>query len=127
MTQKTALTESDFERLSSLAKAVKNGSKPERAADLADRLRDSLVFKAEALTEVFVKMNSTVTVQECDGGESYSYKLVFPAEADISRGSISVLSPLGAALLGRKEGESFAYASPGGTVRVRIERVELQD
>jgi regulator of nucleoside diphosphate kinase len=51
---------------------------------------------------------------------------VFPADADIANGKISVLTPLGAALLGRREGETFSYESPGGKVDVRVDGVEYQ-
>ncbi len=123
MTNKTALTEFDYERLSSLARAVGRGAKSAAATNLEDRLRNSLVFKEEVLTEVFVRMNSVATLSEIATGENFIYRLVFPADADISAGRISVLSPLGAALLGRREGETFGYESPGGTVQMRVEKV----
>lgn len=123
MTNKTALTEFDYTRLSSLAEAVRRGSKSAGATDLTDRLRNSLVFKEEVLTEIFVRMNSVATLSETKTGETFVYRLVFPADADIAAGRISVLSPLGAALLGRREGETFGYESPGGTVHMRVEKV----
>jgi regulator of nucleoside diphosphate kinase len=124
MTTKTPITEMDYVRLSNLAKAVGRGDKGRRVVDLAERLRNSIVFKAEVLTDTFVRMNSAVTIRENDGGEAFTYRLVFPVDADIQAGRISVLSPLGAALLGRKEGEVFTYESPGGKVEVRVEKVE---
>lgn len=123
MTNKIALTEFDYTRLSSLAKAVGRSSKSGSATDLADRLRNSLVFHEEVLGEIFVRMNSVATLSETKTGETFVYRLVFPADADIAAGRISVLSPLGAALLGRREGESFGYESPGGTVLMRVEKV----
>lgn len=123
MTNKTALTEFDYTRLSSLAEAVSRGSKSAGATNLTDRLRNSLVFKEEVLTEIFVRMNSVATLSEIKTDETFVYRLVFPADADIAAGRISVLSPLGAALLGRREGETFGYESPGGTVQMRVEKV----
>ena len=65
-----------------------------------------------------------VTLREAATGEEYAYRLVFPADADVSRGRLSVLTPLGAALLGRRSGESFVYESPGGPIEVAVVRVE---
>jgi regulator of nucleoside diphosphate kinase len=46
--------------------------------------------------------------------------LVFPREADMGQRRISLFSPLGAALLGRRRGETVRYAAPGGEIEVRI-------
>lgn len=118
---KSALTEEDFSRLASLVTAVRNGPNPRLAQPLADRLAAVPVIYMGIPTHRFVAMNSTVSVTSPSGdGEIKHYRLVFPGEADIGQGRISVLSPLGAALLGRREGESFHYASPGGSHRISV-------
>ncbi len=119
-----AFIEEDFKKLSALARAVRGGPHPERAAVLADRLDGALIFRREEASLDFVAMGSTVRVSMTESGEAYRYLLVFPVDADISRGRISVLSPLGASLLGRRAGESFSYESPGGLVQARVEAVE---
>jgi regulator of nucleoside diphosphate kinase len=88
-----------------------------------DEYMDITTNRDHERLESFVTMGSTVAIRDSKKGESFTYTLVFPAEADIRRDRISVMSPLGAALLGRKEGESFSYESPGGLMRVRLERV----
>lgn len=88
---------------------------------LANRLKNALVFKEDELPGTFVRMQSTATLKDLSTGESFVYRLVFPADADIAYGRISILSPLGVAMLGRKVGEEFRYQSPGGTVRIRVE------
>jgi len=117
------LTEADFNRLSALTRALKEGRRPERAVALEERLRDPLFLEDERPAEGYVSMQSTVTIRDSATDESFTYRLVFPAEADIASGRISVLSPLGAALLGRRCGESFSYASPGGPRQVSVDRV----
>jgi regulator of nucleoside diphosphate kinase len=72
-------------------------------------------------------MRSLVDILDLGSGQSWSYRLAFPADADVSRGRISVLSPLGASLLGRREGEIFSYDCPGGQAMVKVERVEDDD
>ena len=123
---KKSVTESDYKRLSALAAAVRGGPKPDRARLLESGLKDALLFRGEDITRNFVTMNSVVRIRDAATGDEYTYHLVFPADADISNGKISVLTPLGAALLGRREGESFSYESPGGSVEVRVEGVEYQ-
>lgn len=121
-----AVTESDYRKLSALAAAVRGGVRPERAQPLERGLREALLFKGEDITRDFVTMDSVVRIVEPSTGEKYTYKLVFPADADISSGRISVLSPLGASLLGRRSGETFHYSSPGGNVEVRVEGIDFQ-
>lgn len=117
------LTEMDFRRLSALAQAVRKGSRPERARFLEERLRDLVAYGEENELIDHVTTGSRVWLHDLDSGASFDYRLVLPAEADISLGRISVLTPLGAALLGRGEGDFFSYESPGGTMRVRVDRI----
>jgi len=117
------MTEADFTRLSALAQAIRRSPKPERAAALDEQLRDVLIFEDEHIAPNYATMRSLVTLRNEASGEAFTYQLVFPAEANIEDGRISVLSPLGAALLGRREGESFSYLSPGGALSVRVDHV----
>lgn len=120
---KQAVTDTDYKRLSALLEAVRRGKKPERASHLESSLRSALLFSDNAVSR-FVTMGSIVDIRGQADGERYTYQLVFPADADIALGRVSVLSPLGAALLGRKEGERFCYDSPGGDVEVLIEGIK---
>ncbi|HOX33708.1 MAG TPA: GreA/GreB family elongation factor [Spirochaetales bacterium] len=117
------MSEADYSRLSALARAIKKSLAPERAAPLEEQLRDAILFEEGEIGPNYVAMRSLVTIRDVASGEVFSYRLVFPAEASIEEGRISVLSPLGAALLGRREGESFSYRSPGGLMAVRVDRV----
>ncbi len=116
----THVTEVDFERLSALSRAVRTSPRPERAAVLEGRLKVASILPNDILGSKTVKMGSAITILDKDRQETFSYNLVFPVEADITQGRISVLTPLGAALLGRKEGEDFSYESPGGMVHVEV-------
>jgi len=123
MTERTTLTDFDYSRLSTLAKALSRPAGTRGSPALAERLRNAIVFKENELPATFVRMQSTAKLTDLGTGESYVYRLVFPAEADIACGRISVLSPFGAAMLGRQTGEVFSYQSPGGTVRMRVEEI----
>lgn len=73
-----------------------------------------------------VTMNSRVGVRDPQRGTETFYTLVFPAEADAAAGRLSVLAPLGTALLGRCVGEEIVFHSPAGLRRLRIERILFQ-
>jgi regulator of nucleoside diphosphate kinase len=95
---------------------------PVEAADaLADLLFEARLVPHEELPADRIAMNSKVTYRAEPDGERRSVILVHPIEADASIGRISVLSPVGRALLGRKPGSVVMVAVPGGkelTVRI---------
>jgi regulator of nucleoside diphosphate kinase len=68
-------------------------------------------------------MHSEVRVLDLESGGLSDYTLVFPREADVSAKRISVLAPLGTALLGFRKGDTVEWMMPGGIRRLRIERV----
>jgi transcription elongation GreA/GreB family factor len=66
---------------------------------------------------------STVTLFREDG-RNFCFRLVPPIEANINQGKLSVASPMGKALLGRRQGEEFSFEVPGGSVRMKV--LEIQ-
>jgi regulator of nucleoside diphosphate kinase len=91
------------------------------AAALADLLVEARLVPHEELPFDRVAMNSKVTYREEPGGARRSLILVHPIDADPARGRISVLSPIGLALLGRDEGSVVTVEFPGAKVlAVRI-------
>lgn len=70
-----------------------------------------------------VEVGSTLTVQK-DGGEKREIHIVGSEEADTATGRISNESPLGKALMGRAEGESFEFETPNGKVKYKIIDIE---
>jgi len=73
-----------------------------------------------------VTMNSLVRVRDLETEEVDSYTLVYPAFADITKGLLSILTPVGAALLGHRQGETIDGISLLGPARLRVEQVEFQ-
>lgn len=88
----------------------------------AELERARVLLWAEMPTDV-VTMHSEVRVLDLESGERSDYTLVFPREADVSARRISVVAPLGTALLGFREGDTVEWMMPGGIRRLRIERV----
>jgi regulator of nucleoside diphosphate kinase len=91
---------------------------------LADVLMDARMVAHERLPGDRVAMNSRITYREEPGGATRRVVIVHPREADASAGRISVLSPVGRALLGRKVGTVAPISIPGGrALSVRLLRV----
>lgn len=82
---------------------------------LAESLEAATVVPASELPSTVVSMNSVVEYVELPGGTVRDVVLVHPAAADVSSGRISVLSPVGRALLGRKVGDICEVTVPNGS------------
>jgi regulator of nucleoside diphosphate kinase len=67
-----------------------------------------------------------VRVSDPKSGEVETYTLVYPDAADITEGKLSVLAPMGAALLGAREGHVVKFETPGGVRRVKVMKVVYQ-
>jgi regulator of nucleoside diphosphate kinase len=110
------LSAQDYERLSALANVAKN-SMPDRAADLAAEVGRAHVLAHGKQPKNLVCMNSEVEFRDDTTGKTRKVVLVYPAEADIVQSKISVLSPVGTALIGLQTGHSITWQTPSGEVR----------
>jgi regulator of nucleoside diphosphate kinase len=108
----------DLERLSGLARAAMHRL-PEIADELLSEMERATVVAAHSVPPGVVQMGSTIEF-DTDDGKRRSVTLVFPAEADISEGKISVLTPVGAALIGLSEGQSIMWMTRDGRERELI-------
>lgn len=95
------------------------------AGALAELLSEARLVPDEALPGDRVAMGSRVTYEEAPGGTRRSVTLVFPIDSDPARGRVSVLSPIGLALLGRAPGAVIEPPMPDGrSLRIRIVSLE---
>ena len=98
----------------------------ERAEDLRDELSQARVVDAQDLPDDVVAMDDTVLLHWCETGETETYTLVHPIHADIANGQLSILAPVGTAILGHRVGEELHRRVPAGLQRFRIEKVIRQ-
>jgi regulator of nucleoside diphosphate kinase len=91
--------------------------------ELKSELERARVVDATDVPADVITMHSRVRVLDLASGEHREYLLVFPADADVSMHRISVLAPLGTALLGYRDGDEVEWEMPGGVRRLRIESV----
>src|SRR5882672_4653325 len=88
-----------------------------RMAQVQSRLRNLLMIDPASLPKDKVALGSTVSLYDAEADKTVVYELVIPEEADLSKGLVSVTSPIGKALLGHKEGDEVKITIPAGTRR----------
>lgn len=110
------LTHSVHERLSELAFAAE-ARLPEVAEYLERELDRANVVPDGALPPSVVTVGSHVTFVDCDTAQRHSVTLVWPTQEDASRHRLSVMTPVGAALVGLRAGQSIGWQNRMGTWR----------
>jgi regulator of nucleoside diphosphate kinase len=90
---------------------------------LRTELERAQVLAPELMPRNVVIMGSTVEVEDRESGEIDTYTLVYPEQADAASGRLSILAPIGMALIGFAEGDTFAWRTPGGQRRLLIRKV----
>lgn len=93
---------------------------------LSGELARAVIIDENALPPDVITMNSQVSLVDSDTGEEMLYTLVFPEEADAIQGKISVLAPIGTAMLGYRVGDDFAWDTPGGKRKIHVKKVVYQ-
>lgn len=88
-------------------------------------LRAEIVSPQEIPPEV-ITMNSRVRLLDMDTKSEQEYTLVFPGDADIDTGRISVLAPIGMAMIGYRAGDTITWKVPGGTKRLKVRKILYQ-
>lgn len=104
---KITISRSDHDRLLGLADAIEDRD-PALADVLVNELERARVVEDSKLPEKVVRMGSTI-VYTADDGEPQTATLVFPGEADITAGKISIATPFGTALIGLSPGQSIDW------------------
>lgn len=85
-----------------------------RILELKDKLSRAEVIDCEKVGTKIVVFGTVVELLDLDTDEEVVYQLLGPEEADVKRGSISVLSPIGRSMLGKEVGDEVVVVTPGG-------------
>jgi regulator of nucleoside diphosphate kinase len=94
--------------------------------DLDAELDRAEVVKPEEIPTDVITMNSTFRLSDLDTGEEVVYTLVFPADADSRNRKISVLAPIGTAVLGYRVGDTVEWEVPAGIKRLKVNEIVYQ-
>ena len=118
------ITEVDYDRLRHLAESPRyRTTHAVLFAGLNEELERGRVVAPAEVPKGVVTMRSRVRVRDLKADETETYSLVYPEEADIELGKLSVLAPLGTALLGMRMGDVIEFDAPAGTRRLKVEKV----
>jgi len=125
MRKQIYITKPDMHRLEQL---VENSLMPtdSRMDTLERELERAIVVDPEKISRNVVTMNSRVHIRDLDRDSELVVTIVFPFESNVDQNRISVLAPLGMALLGSRVGEGVRFEAPGGPRRVKILGIEYQ-
>jgi regulator of nucleoside diphosphate kinase len=123
------ITMPDHERLTKLIQIAR-----EREGDANRKYLDSLEEELERAEVVqqkdippdVITMRSTVRLKDLDSSEEMTYQLTFPTEANFDEGKISVLAPIGTAMIGYRHRDVIEWEVPSGVRRLRVEDVLYQ-
>ena len=123
------ITTSDYHRLSGLIEMsrARNGDADREYLDQleAELGRAELVNPTQIPADV-ITMRSKVSLKDLKSGQTVMYSLVFPSEANSNEGHISVLAPIGTALLGNRSGDVVESRVPSGLRRLRVKEILYQ-
>lgn len=110
------LKESDYLKLSALAAGTKLQTLETEVTirQLEEELGRAALVSPEALPPDVVAMNSTVKYEDLESKKQATVTLVYPHDANLSENKVSVLAPVGAALIGLRVGQEIRWAFPGG-------------
>jgi regulator of nucleoside diphosphate kinase len=93
---------------------------------LENELKRAQIVPSEKVPPDVITMNTRAEFLDLESGERVEFTLVLPADANINDGKISVLAPLGTAMLGYRVGDTFAWPIPYGIRRLKVIRVHFQ-
>jgi len=122
------ITEQDAKRLEELLSVAgtfnyrdRNGLK-----HLEAEIRRAKIVAPSDIPSNVVTMNTRLRFQDLNDGREMEVSLVFPSDSNIEAGNLSVLSPIGTAILGYAEGDTVEWPVPSGMRSIRIEKVLYQ-
>jgi regulator of nucleoside diphosphate kinase len=110
------MIDTEAEALTALAIAAEDRV-PQVSDLLLDEIARATTHSAERIPHNVVTMHATVRFIDEASGKDHSYQLVYPGQADISAGRISILTPVGAGLIGLRDGQSILWPDRDGRER----------
>jgi len=126
--QSLLITDQDAKKLRILVESAAYSASYDRAQleMLEEEMDRAVVVPRHQIPEDIVTMHSRVRILDLRTGEQMVLQLVYPHEAKYAEGKISILAPIGMALLGYPVGAEVQWRVPSGTRHLRIEAVEHQ-
>jgi regulator of nucleoside diphosphate kinase len=119
------ITEHDMKRLRALIE-IYNGKDRPYIDLLEEELERAKVVDPKSIPNDVVTMNSVVRIKDLDTNEEKTFTLVFPGKRGATENALSILAPIGTALLGYREGDIVEWEVPAGMKRFQIMEIIYQ-
>lgn len=123
------ITSNDCERLLKLINKEREfgtAKNKDFLKDLELELNRANIEPPEMIPPDIITMNSKVLLRDLESGEETIYTLVYPEDADLFEDKISILAPVGTAILGFREGDIIDWDVPDGIVKLKVEKILFQ-
>ena len=122
------ITKSDMDRLTELIDGLRLSPKANQAnLDLLEKeLYRAVLVDPPNIPRDVITMNSKVIITDTESGEKTTYTLVFPSAANISENKLSIMAPLGMALLGYRTGDIIEWPVPSGVRKLKVDEIIYQ-
>jgi regulator of nucleoside diphosphate kinase len=125
--RRVSITAADHQELSAaIAAARKLAVRAGEMRPLQDKLAHATITRPGELPHDLITMNTRAEVVDLETNEHVELLLVYPAEANVAEGRVSVFHPLGAAMLGHRVGDEFEWPVPYGVRRFKVATVQFQ-
>lgn len=121
---KPILSEKDFQIIHDLIKNQSAVQQTKEIRFLAEELKKAKVVKDNKIAGDIVQLNSTVQVEDQSTSKTMDFQIVLPSQANLKENKISILAPIGIALIGFKKGQSVEWQMPAGKRTLKIVKVE---
>jgi len=128
MKRKIYITEGDKQKLKGLCRRTIGLREKDmkNLMDLAEELERAEVINNENLPGDVITMNSTVRIQDLKTGDELVYTIVYPENANIEEKRISILAPIGTALIGYRVGDTIEWEVPAGKRYLKVKEIIYQ-
>lgn len=127
-TQNIQITQSDFDKLQALLRnfpITRPEDKATREA-LSKELERAEIRSSDDIPPDVITLNSCARLRNLKTGDILELTIVLPDQVDLNKGHISILAPLGTAMLGYRKGDIFEWTLPGGLSRFLVEKILFQ-
>ncbi|MGI6685352.1 MAG: nucleoside diphosphate kinase regulator [Bacillota bacterium] len=123
------ITSKDRERLLKLIDKEREfgkGRNKDHLKVLEQELNRANIVSSESIPGDSITMNSKVLLKDLSSGEEIIYTLVYPEDVDLADNKISVLAPIGTAILGFRENDVIDWKIPAGIIKLKVEKILYQ-
>ncbi len=123
--KKIQILQSDYDELRQFLSEYhpENAEAKACCESLTGELDRAEIKAASDLPADVITLGRRATLTELKTGDSLEYTVVMPEDANVAEGRISILAPLGTAMLGFRTGDEFEWTMPGGVMKLRVKDV----